>query len=219
VFRAPNLFELNTTYYGDNVSSLRPESIDTHEFVWERYSTDWLRTAVSTYWYRADGLITLTAGANSELLTTTYVNEGHVRATGIELEAQMRLGGRAQGLVSYALQRARDLDSGRTLVNSPRQLAKLRLSVGGPVDRSFVSFEVHYIGTRRTLLGETLGDAATAHVTVIAPLRKSFELVGSIRNLFDARYADPASGNHQQDAITQNGRTMRIGLRWKLWAR
>ena len=40
------------------VDDLRPESIDTHELVWERYVNDWLRTSVSTYWYKADRLIT-----------------------------------------------------------------------------------------------------------------------------------------------------------------
>jgi outer membrane receptor for ferrienterochelin and colicins len=57
-FRAPNAYELNTDYFGAQVETLHPESIDTHEFVWERYVNDWLRTSVSTYWYKADRLIT-----------------------------------------------------------------------------------------------------------------------------------------------------------------
>jgi outer membrane receptor protein involved in Fe transport len=56
-FRAPNFFEQNDFYFGDRVHALRPEAIDTHEFVWERYFNDRLRTAVSTYWYKADRLI------------------------------------------------------------------------------------------------------------------------------------------------------------------
>ncbi len=60
-FRAPNAYELNAFYFGDSVADLRPESIDTHELVWERYINDWLRTSVSTYWYKADRLITLVA--------------------------------------------------------------------------------------------------------------------------------------------------------------
>ena len=51
-FRAPNEYELNTFYFGERQRDLRPESIDTHELVWERYTNDWLRTSVSTYWYR-----------------------------------------------------------------------------------------------------------------------------------------------------------------------
>jgi hypothetical protein len=42
---APNEFELNTFYFGERVKALRPESIDTHELVWERYINDRLRTS------------------------------------------------------------------------------------------------------------------------------------------------------------------------------
>jgi outer membrane cobalamin receptor len=116
------------------------------------------------------------------------------------------------------LQRARDVETDATLVNSPRQMAKMRISVPGPLDSSFLSLEVLYMGRRQTIAGQMLGDVATANVTVVAPIRNSFELVGSIRNLFNQEFADPASDSHQQDSIPQNGRTMRVGLRWKLWA-
>ena len=94
-FRAPNAYELNAFYFGEQVADLRPESIDTHEFVWERYINDWLRTSVSTYWYKADRLITLMPD-DSAFLGATYVNQGQVRAKGLELEAQMRLSGGVQ---------------------------------------------------------------------------------------------------------------------------
>ena len=46
-FRAPNFFERNEFYFGARTQALYPESIDTHELVWERYTGDRLRTAVS----------------------------------------------------------------------------------------------------------------------------------------------------------------------------
>ena len=47
---------------------------------------------MSGYWYKADRLITLTATDDPDaFLGVTYVNEGEVRAKGLELEAQMRL--------------------------------------------------------------------------------------------------------------------------------
>jgi iron complex outermembrane receptor protein len=215
-FRAPNAFEQNAFYFGEGTQNLRPESIDTHEVVWERYTNDWLRTSVSTYWYKADGLITATPDS-AAYLGTTFVNGGHVRASGLELEAQMRLGGGLQGLMSYALQHAKDLETGVGLVNSPGQMAKLRVSVPGPSKGSFVSMEVLAMSSRRTLAGAILGAATTANVTMVSPVGLRFELVGSVRNLFNVQYADPASVSHQQDTIPQNGRTLRIGLRWKLW--
>jgi outer membrane receptor for ferrienterochelin and colicins len=214
-FRAPNEYERNTVYFGEGTRSLRPESIDTHELVWERYTNNWLRTAVSGYWYQADGLITLMDDP-ATFFGTTYVNLGHVRANGIELEAQMRLSARFQGLMSYALQRAEDRDTGAGLVNSPGQMAKLRLSMPGPSSRSFVSVEVQSLSSRRTLVGITLKPAVTASVTMIVPAGAAFELVGTAANLFNAQYADPVS-DQRLDAIVQNGRTLRVGLSWKLW--
>jgi outer membrane receptor protein involved in Fe transport len=215
-FRAPNSYELNAFYFGDRTQELRPETIDTHEVVWERYTNDWLRTSVSTYWYKADGLITL-APDGSTFLGTTFVNGGHVRANGLELEAQMRLTAGLQGLMSYALQRAKDVDTGVGLVNSPAQMAKMRVSIPGPAKGSSLSTEVLAMSSRRTVAGGMLGPAATANVTLVAPVGNRFELFGSVRNLFDVQYADPASDAHRQDSIPQNGRTMRVGLRWKLW--
>jgi outer membrane receptor for ferrienterochelin and colicins len=217
-FRAPNEYEQNVFYFGARSQNLRPESIDTQELVWERYTNDWLRTSVSTYWYKAVGLITLVPDP-STLLGTAYVNQERVQAKGLELEAQMRLGAGLQGLASYALQRAEDVQTGAVLFNSPAQMAKLRLSVPGPSKRSFVSVELLSMSSRRTLGGNTLKPATTANVTMIVPAGNAFELVGVVANLFDVSYADPASATLQQDSIVQNGRTLRVGLRWRFWAK
>jgi outer membrane receptor protein involved in Fe transport len=60
---------------------------------------------------------------------------------------------------------------------------------------------------------------ATVNVTLRQPLGPSWELFGGVRNLFDAQYADPASSQHRQNTIAQNGRTARIGIRWTLWTK
>jgi outer membrane receptor protein involved in Fe transport len=59
----------------------------------------------------------------------------------------------------------------------------------------------------------------TVDITVVLPLGRAWALNGTVRNLFDVQYADPASGQHRQDVIPQNGRTARLGLRWSLGAR
>jgi iron complex outermembrane receptor protein len=211
-FRAPNAYELNTFYFG--APNLLPESIDTHELVWERYTNNWLRTSVSTYWYKADRLITLTLDP-STFLGVTYVNEGRVRAKGLELEAQMRIRGGVQGLISYALQRVIDPDTHEALINSPRHMLKARVSVRGPTDQSSISVEAARLSSRTTLAGLSLPSRLLTTVTMIQPTGRSFELAGTVSNLFGEQYADPASDQHLQDSIPQNGRTFRIGLRWK----
>jgi iron complex outermembrane receptor protein len=122
-------------------------------------------------------------------------------------------------LVSYALQQAMDQETQAELPNSPRHMAKLRIGLPGPTHRSLVSIEGQYLSTRQTLTDSKVSAAATANVTMIQPVGPSWEIFGSLRNVFDAQYEDPASSEHRQDAIPQNGRTARIGVRWRLWGR
>jgi iron complex outermembrane receptor protein len=219
-FRAPTAYELNDFYFGEGVKDLRPESVDTHELVWERYTDDWLRTSVSTYWYKADRLLTLALTSDpTSFLGTTFVNSGQVEATGVELEAQMRLSLGLQGLVSYARQHAEDVATGRRLVNSPGQLAKLRLSIPGPLAQSSIAVEVLSMSARQTIAGSRLSPVTTANLTFMAPVGRSFELFGGAQNIFGAQYGDPASEQHRQDVIPRNGRTWNAGLRWKIGAR
>lgn len=217
-FRAPNAYEQNTFYFGDQVELLEPEQIDTHEFVWERYTSDWLRTSVSGYWYKADRLITETL-TDASFLGTTYVNAGEVRAKGLELESQMRLWKGAEGHLSYALQTATDQSTGLRLVNSPRQMLKGRISAPLLGADSSVALEVIAIGERLSVSRNHVPAATTANLTIIKPLGRSFELLGTVRNMFDVEYGDPASALHVQDTIPRNGRTVHVGFGWKFAAK
>jgi iron complex outermembrane receptor protein len=219
-FRAPNAYELNTTFYGDAVRNLRPESIATHELVWERYTNDSLRTAVSAYWYKANRLITQSETSDpAALIGVTFVNQDEVRARGLEFEAQMRLKWRSQALVSYAVQKATDQGTGSELPNSPRHLVQGRFSIPGPIARSFLAVDAQHLSSRKLVGGDRVAAATTVNLTMTQPIGASWELFGSVRNLFDARYSDPASDQHIQLTIPQNGRTARIGLRWTVWTR
>ena len=153
----------------------------------------------------------------STFLGIAFVNQGEVQAKGLELEAQMRLGRDSRLLTSYALQSAIEQETRAGLPNSPRHVAKLRIGVPGPIDRSFVSVEGQYLSNRGTLSGASVSAAATADVTMIQPLGRSWELSGGVRNIFNVQYSDPVSTQHLHDSIPQNGRTARIGLRWEPW--
>jgi outer membrane cobalamin receptor len=216
-FRAPSAYERHEYYFGTEVNDLRPETIDTHEVVWERYTGDWLRTSVSAYKYNADRLITLTESSNpAAFLAVTYVNEGQVSAKGLELEAQMRLWRGAEGHMSYALQEATDRATNLTLMNSPRHMLKGRVSAPLFGNGSSVALEVLGIGSRLSVAGNRVDASTTADITVIKPLGSTFEITGTVRNLFDVDYAVPGGSQHLQDTIPQNGRTFRVGLRVKI---
>ena len=217
-FRAPNAYELY--YYQNAIASLKPESIGTHEWVWEAYFGERLRTVVSTYRYKAFQLIELAEITEGEAVNDRlgFENGGTISAAGLELEGEIKLKDGVQALGSYTLQDATDVEPpGLRLTNSPRHMAKLRFSVAGPRTGSFASFEWQYMSTRTTLAGSTVDPVSLAHATFSLPIGGEVTFRGQIRNLFNHRYADPASAEHAGDSIEQNGRTGLVGLHWSFW--
>jgi len=215
-FRAPNAYELY--YYENTVPNLAPESVDTHEFAWEAYFGERVRTTVSTYRYKASQLVDLMVVDGTTLADRLgFMNSGTTRATGLELESELRLKRGVQGLANYTLQEAVDDSSNQRLTNSPRHMANLRFSVPGPLARSFASFEWRYLSTRATVTGKTVAPMSIGAINLSMPVGQQLTLRVNVRNLFDARYADPASDEHTTDAIQQNGRTLRVGLSWTFW--
>jgi outer membrane receptor for ferrienterochelin and colicins len=214
-FRAPNAYELY--FYRNSTSVLRPESIGTHEVVWEQYVGEGMRTSVSAYHYTASQLITfdIVDPDGGFIDAYAFANVGTVRANGLEGEMEVRSKGGIQAIGSYALQRGEDATRTR-LTNSPGQLGKFRISVPGPIKQSVASAEVQYMSSRRTVAGTSAAGATIANVIFSSRMTTSLELIGTIRNLFDQSYADPASDEHLPDVIQQNGRTARIGIRWTL---
>ncbi len=216
-FRAPNVYEL---YYYSATESLEPESIGTHEWVWEAYFGERLRTVVSTYRYRALQLIDFRATDPDfqSFEGVAFANSGAIRAAGLELESEFRLKRGAQALASYTLQDARGIDPDSVrLTNSPRHMAKLRFTIPGPRTGSSASFEWQYMSSRTTLAGSTVSHVSLANANFALPVGRAVTLTGQVRNLFNARYADPGSDEHLGDSIEQNGRTARVGIRWSFW--
>jgi outer membrane receptor for ferrienterochelin and colicins len=213
-FRAPNAWELDYFTSGVRNDDLGPETITSHEVVWERYTSRWLRTSASMYWNRVADLLTLESDASTDL-NLIYRNRGEVDGRGAELEGEWRFG-RFEGLLSYALQRAIDRETNEPLTNSPRHAVKLRFSVRGPMPGSSVALETHHASRRRTLSGASVEPLMFTNATVVQPLATGIDLVGSVRNVFDTTYADPGSEEHLQDSIEQNGRTFLVGVRWRL---
>jgi outer membrane receptor for ferrienterochelin and colicins len=212
-FRAPNAFELDYYTNGVRDTTLRPETITSHELVWEQYTGTWLRTSVSAYRNRVSRLLALIDDP-SEVHEFLFHNQGGATAKGFEAETEWRFK-HVEGLGSYALQETTDRDSGVRLTNSPRHVVKLRVST--PASRSFpsVAFETHHLSSRDTLAGNVLNPVHIANLTVTAPLRKRVEIVASVRNLFGNTYADPGSEEHREDVLVQDGRTFTVGLRWR----
>jgi iron complex outermembrane receptor protein len=210
-FRAPNAYELDYLTQGIRNVDLGAETITTNEVVWEEYTGDWMRTSVSAYRSTAANLLALVSDDDGNL---SYVNSGRIAARGLELEAEVRRGG-IQVLGSYAWQRALDRDTDEELTNSPRHLGKARMSVVGVAAASdTLAVELQTMSQRITVSRSLVAGHMLANVNYTYPIAPQLSVTATIRNLFDKAYADPASEEHRQDVIPQDGRTFYVGLRW-----
>ncbi len=147
-FRAPNAFEFDYLTQGVRNTDLRAETITTHEFVWEEYTSDWLRTTVSAYRSsvsrpdRADGQRRSTRPASKTRAASW--RGGSSSKPKIRSAGNLFLG-------SYAFQRARDRDTDLELTNSPRHLGKLQWSLLGLIGESTLSLELQTTSQRLTV--------------------------------------------------------------------
>lgn len=210
-FRAPNELEM---HYYPLTGSLDPETIDTYEFIVEQKLPAHHKAYASAYYYDVRDLISQQQDTASG--DVFFANVEHVRAFGIELEAEGRYPCGVLARASYALQRTEDASTGDELSNSPRHLAKLNLSVPVYEDKVFASLEVQYHGEVLTLSRQREGDFVLVNLTLFSQkLAKNLEASASIYNLFDTKYAYPGTEDHRQDVIPQDGRSFRIKLTWR----
>ncbi|WP_247869763.1 TonB-dependent receptor [Herbaspirillum sp. ST 5-3] len=213
-FRAPNTYEM---YYevlsaGGQKSNpdLKAERIRTYELIAEHHLATDARITASLFRNTVSDLITQTMDPSDGLLV--FRNLSRARAHGAELEFEKAWSGGTRLRTSYSWQITRDELTDTELANSPRHLAKLNLSA--PVFQLGwrVGLEGQYVGRRKTLSSET-GGYWLANMTLSSMrLAPGVELSASAYNLFDRRYADPGAEEHVQDAIVQDGRTLRLKL-------
>jgi iron complex outermembrane receptor protein len=212
-FRAPNAYE--HYYYAAQAAAaeLQPETITTTEGIWEQYVGHHLRSSVSMFQSNLSNLITQSSvdGSDSDLY---FANMNRARARGVEGELEGRWSG-ALARVSHAFVTTRDADTGLTLTNAPRNVTKLSIIV--PLARqASIGVEGQFLGERFTLDRETLPATFLANLRVVSghwlPYAQ-FSL--SVHNVFDRAYQMPGAEEHRQQALPQNGRTLRAGLTWE----
>ena len=138
-----------------------------------------------------------------------------MRGTGIEGEIEWSpwAGGLVRGDAEW--QESVDLLTHARLTNSPPWLAHVVLTenpAGSPV-RLGLGFR--WIGPRSTVGGETIADVALVDGRMALRPRGPLELGVEVRNLFNGHYADPATAEHLQDAIPQDGRSVSLTISYR----
>lgn len=209
-FRAPNEYEFH--YGGDLYKtnpSLQPERIETMEIVAERLLGRSVRVSAAGFRNRITDLITLTEDPADNRLVFTNVDA--IDSDGLELGLEASPGAGIAGRVSYGLQRSRDHHTGVILTNSPRHMAKLRLSAPVPGTRLSAGLDTYVMSSRRTLANDRVKGHGLTNLTLTAPgMLGRVAVSASVYNLLDTHYGDPGSEEHTQDIIEQDGRTFRV---------
>ena len=213
-FRAPNSYEL---YYHDGgfttkpAINLAPEEITTYEASWDQYLGRSVFVTVSGFHYELTDLINLTTDPADDLLV--FRNLDAAESRGIELEFRRAWVAGVTGRVSYGYQETTDRSTGEILSNAPKHLAKLNLTAPVGVRGPWLGLEIQYLGSRKTVRGGGVDDFVITNLTLTKrDLLGKVGVSASAYNLFDTRYYDPASEEHIQKMIRQDGRNFRLEL-------
>ena len=212
--RAPNVYEHDfaDTAWKAN-PSLKGESIDTLELVADHVVGSDLKLRGSIYQWTMRDIIVLGTEAVSGL--PQFQSGPKVNARGLEISADKTwaVGARLRG--SVALQDAA-YESGASLPNSPKLLAKLNLSAPLTWAGIQVGYELRFSSQRLNLDGSALGGFAVSnlHLSTEA-LAKGLELSANVSNLFAKRYSQPLDDSGWQKDIAQNGRSVRVQANYR----
>ena len=213
--RAPNAYERD---YDDGLAQvanpmLRGESIDTLEFVADQRVGADLALRGSFYQWTMRDLITLGIDAASGL--PQYQSGDTVKAKGLELSADKTWSSGARLRGSVSLQHVRPAQGGAQ-INSPQRLAKLNFSSPLPWGGLRLGYELQYDSARRSLDGSDLGGFALSNLHLgTEALARGLELSLGIQNLFDKRYVHPAADSNWQNALEQDGRSVRVSATYR----
>jgi iron complex outermembrane receptor protein len=210
--RAPNVYERDFSDALAQASNpvLKGESIDTMEIVADRRVGNDLTLRSSVYQWTMRDLITLGIDPVSGL--AQYQSGETVKAHGLELSADKtwESGARLRGSVSL-----QDLAyiSGAKLLNSPKVLGKLNLSAPLQLAGLRAGYELRYDSKRQSLDSSNLGGYAISNLSLnTVALAKGLGLSLGIYNLFDKRYEHPGADTNWQNALAQDGRSVRLKI-------
>ena len=212
-FRAPNNFELYYQVANSQAANpdLRPEKISSYEIVLEQYFGKHLRGTAAAFYNHIKDLIEQQTDRDTGLLV--FKNTDKVEAKGLEFELDWVWDGGYKARASYTVQDAKDKTDNESLINSPKHLAKVNVTLPVWSDKLFVGIEEQFMSSRRTLASAKTGAVYLTNVTLFSQrIIKNLEFSGSIYDLFNHKYGDPGAEEHRQDIIRQDGRGYRVKL-------
>ncbi|WP_294870274.1 TonB-dependent receptor [Sulfuricurvum sp. RIFCSPLOWO2_12_FULL_43_24] len=214
-FRAPNTYEMYSSGFSTKANhALQPEEIKTYEAIIEHHPQNNLRLSASLYRNDINNLINQVIDPSDGF--SVFQNIGQVQTIGAEVEAEKVWSNQNRLRVSYTWQKTIDQITNQELENSPRNLAALQYAIPLFDEALQSGIRLQYVGSRKTLGGSRVGGYTLAHANFLThELAKGTEFAVGVYNLFDHRYADPGRPEHQEDTITQDGRSVRVKLTYR----
>ena len=211
-FRAPNAFESFYTccqagWIGN--PNLRPEQIETYEFVLEQRLHEYFDLRISPYYNRLQNLIGLVLSPTG---ISQFQNYANADAHGVETQLKGHFE-ELEGRLSYTYQQSSIIGGVHNNPNSPTHMVKLNLTAPLLPEKLFAGLEVQYVSQRATVDGS----AASGYTLTNFNLHSrhwlpGVELTGGIYNVFNVYYVDPASPPLSPNVITQDGRNFRVRI-------
>lgn len=211
-YRNANAYEL---YYGVVVGylpsvDLKPEEVESYELDIEHYFYNNFKLTTSIYSNTTTNLIGLNSDISGDVF---YDNVDKVTAEGVDLEAEYVADTGLRLRTSYSFVDTKVDNKGESLTNSPEHMVKFNLSSPVFKQKAKAGVEFQYMGNRVTPQGEKIGGFGITNLTLSSQkIYDRLELSASLYNVFEKRYADPASEEHIQSSMAQDGRSFRVKM-------
>jgi outer membrane receptor for ferrienterochelin and colicins len=220
-FRSPNAYELY--YYSGYFNSysgaphLNAERIRAWEGNWDQVVSHNIGFSLSIFSNHMRDFIAL--GSNN-ITGSAFQNIGAMSVSGGEAEVRGQWSNGVSGTASFSQAFAQSGPGSQPLVNSPKELGKLNVSVPLIEQKLFATVDAQYVSRRATLTPQDVSPYAVANITLLGrELARNLDLSASVYNVFDKRFYDPGAQQHVQDAIQQDGRAFRAKLVWTFGAK
>ncbi|MBC8552939.1 MAG: TonB-dependent receptor [Candidatus Brocadiales bacterium] len=214
-FRAPNfneMFFVNNPVTAGN-PNLDPEKINTFEAGLGYNFTKHIRGNVNYFYNRIRDRIQKDSQSPAQ-----FQNIGGARIHGIEAELKSNWGNDNYAFANYTFQNAEETRDRNRLGFTPIHKANLGLNLGF---WKYVNTNVNTFvsGPRPREDGDTRRDLPSYTLTNLTLIGKNFidnlEIKGSVYNLFDKSYDDPAPMDTVPTDYPQQGRSFRIEIQFK----
>jgi outer membrane receptor for ferrienterochelin and colicins len=210
--RVPSRYELLQA----GNAALQPEVLKAPEIDLDHYFSKHWSGTLAAYYNLIDDLIIQEPGASA----SGFTNQGSVTTKGVELELSGKWPNGWGGRLGYTLQDSRNGNPNDPVNNYPKHLAKLNITAPLYRKKLFAGLEGQYTNERATLLGGEVGGYLLVNATLFAArVARGLDASLSAHNLLNRSYEAPGSVGLIENAIAQDGRTLRLKLTYRFGVR